>query len=338
MSVKKVSVTLCIVLMALAFSSCNMVQKSRDENIIFDIPYLPPLCVEIPDSQKGFVDVLEGKLYYEWEGNGIPLVLINGGPGGTHQCFHPYFSRLKDVARIIYYDQRGTGKSSKDDTGKTYTIAQAVEDLESLRKALKIDRWAVFGWSYGGLLAQCYALSYPKQCSGLILCAATPGIPSNKVNPEREKLFVSQAEQDAIDTIVEMTRNGRLTTAQCIYNTLLAGGWKLQWYHKPSKEEIVRRALYGWTPGTSLLEQLLRPEVYKVNLLGKFDDCQIPTLILEAKWDLLWQDPDRGEDMRKNHPHAQFEMLEKSGHTMFADEPEKFFSLVRIFLRQSKLR
>ena len=313
MSAKKVSVTLCIVLMALAFSSCNMVQKSRDEKsfqqpsgqgaqpahrqsifdkvvsipsiperLIFNIPYLPSLCVEIPDSQKGFVDVLEGKLYYEWEGNGIPLVLINGGPGGTHQCFHPYFSRLKDVARIIYYDQRGMGKSSKDDTGKTYTIVQAVEDLERLRKALKIDRWTVFGWSYGGLLAQCYALSYPKQCSGLILCAATPGIPSNKVNPEREKLFVSQAEQNAIDTIVGMTRNGRLTAAQCIYNTLLAGGWKLQWYYKPSKEEVVRRALYGWTPDTRLLEQLLRPEVYKVNLLGKFDDCQIPTLFIEV--------------------------------------------------------
>ena len=151
------------ILLLLTWSGCDRFYKSSERETIFDkvvsipdklvldIPQLPPLCDEIASLKKGFADVENGKLYYEEEGQGVPLVLINGGPGGTHQGFHPYFSQIKEVEHIIYYDQRGTGKSSRDDTGKTYTIKQAVEDLESQRKALKIDRWAVLGFSYGGL-------------------------------------------------------------------------------------------------------------------------------------------------------------------------------------------
>ena len=62
----------------------------------------------------------------------------------------------------------------------------------------------------------------------------------------------------------------------------------------------------------------------QISLDGKFDDFEIPTLLVEAKWDLTW-DTDKAEFMRKNHPHAQFEYFEKSGHCIFGDEPEKFF-------------
>lgn len=148
---------------------------SIPRQLVLDIPNLPPLCNEIADLKKGFIAVPDGKIYYEQEGQGLPLVLINGGPGGTHHFFHPYFSQLKDHAQIIYYDQRGTGKSSAGDTGKTYTIKQAVEDLESLRKALKLEKWVVLGSSYGGLLAQYYALTYPDRVAGLILVAALDG-------------------------------------------------------------------------------------------------------------------------------------------------------------------
>src|SRR5208283_1493444 len=114
-----------------------------------------------------------------------------------------------------YYDQRGTGKSSKDDTGETYTIKQAVEDLESLRKALKIDRWAVLGWSNGGFLAQCYALTHTNRFIGLILISSNPGLYA-PMNRKQEHMFISQAEWDAIENIGGS--NSKLTSdAQVIY-------------------------------------------------------------------------------------------------------------------------
>jgi pimeloyl-ACP methyl ester carboxylesterase len=173
-------------------------------------------------------------------------VLINGGPGGTHHGFHPYFSRLKDSARIIYYDQRGTGKSSTDATGKTYTIKQAVEDLEYLRKTLKIGKWCVLGWSYGGLLAQCYALTYPEHVIGLILVAATIGVSDSIMKPVKAQMFISQAEEDAITNIGGNGNEGKLTSAQVIYNKHLSGDWKRYNYYKPTREELIRKALYEW--------------------------------------------------------------------------------------------
>jgi proline iminopeptidase len=310
------------------------------DKLVLDIPNLPPLCDGLTGLKKGFADILNGKLYYEEEGQGIPLVLINGGPGGTHHCFHPYFSQLKDIARIIYYDQRGTGKSSRDDTGKTYTVKRAVEDLECLRQSLKVDKWAVLGHSYGGLLAQCYALMYPQHCIGLILAASSTGISDNTMQPVREKMFISQAEKNAVENIRKMAREGKLTSAQCIYNTNLAVDWKRWFYYKPTDMDgLVRHSLYGHTPAPGF-EELMRIESdQKIPqsdfLKGKFDDFEIPTLILEAKWELAWWNPERIDDMRKNHPHAQLEVFEKSGHMIFVDEPEKFFSLLRNFLKKA---
>ena len=307
---------------------------SIPRKVTYDVPYLPPLCDQIDNLKKGFVNIKNGKLYYEEEGQGIPIVLINGGPGGTHNVFHPYFSRIKDMARVIYYDQRGTGKSSKDDTGETYTIRQAVEDLESLRKALMIDKWAVLGWSYGGLLAQCYALTYPDRCSELILIASETRIYKTNVNPEREKIFLSQEEQDALKNIDKESCKGKMTSAQVIYNKQLSGDWKRYRYYKPTREEFIRKALYGWSPAPGFVEKM-HSDMYTIKLKGKFDNFEIPTLIIEAKYELLWWDTgvDRVEIMRRNHPHAQVEIFEKSGHGIFADEPDKFFTTLKEFLK-----
>lgn len=343
MKIKNIVIFLCAIALVLALIFLNRHKITREtifdrivsipKELVLDIPYLPLLCDEIAGLKKGFVNVDHGRLYYEEEGQGIPLVLINGGPGGTHHGFHPYFSQINDSARIIYYDQRGTGKSSADATGATYTIKQAVEDLESLRKALKIDRWAVLGWSYGGLLAQCYALTYPEHVMGLILVASTTGLPDSIMKPIRDRMFISQAEDDAIENIGKKGREGKLTSAQVIYNKHLSGDWKRSSYYRPTREELIRKALYEWNPASGFVE-LMRPESDKINLQGKFADFEISTLIIEAQWDLQWWNPGRAELMRKNHPHAQVEIFQKSGHKIFADESEKFFAILKDFLQK----
>lgn len=254
MRIKNILLTLGIAAALPSLSACACLPKTKQRESIFDkvvnipkelvldIPYLQPLCDEIKGLKKGFAEIEQGKLYYEEEGSGIPLVLINGGPGGTHHGFHPYFSQIKDVARIIYYDQRGTGKSSTDDTGKTYTVKQAVEDLESLRKALKIEKWAMLGWSYGGLLAQCYALTYPDRVTGLILVASKSGVVELIKKPEEHRLqmFISPAEQDAISNIVKMGFEGKITAEQSVYNQQISGNWKWERYYKPTQAEFIR--------------------------------------------------------------------------------------------------
>ena len=128
-------------------------------------------------------------------------------------------------------------------------------------------------------------------------------------------------------------REGKLTPVQAGYNAHLAGDWKRQGYYKPTADEFIREALYEWSPAPGF-NGLISNDKRKIALDGKFDDFEVPTLIFEAKWDLTWWNPDRAEIMRKNHPHAQVEIFEKSGHKIFADEPEKFFSIHRDFLKK----
>jgi len=328
-------------------AGCNLFQKEQEfrretifdkivnieTDIIKDLPYLPPLCDKISNLKKGDVPIKDGKLYYEEEGQGLPLVLINGGPGGTHHVFHPEFSQLKDVARIIYYDQRGTGKSSHDPTGNTYTIKQAIEDLDELRKTLGFDRWVVLGWSYGGLLAQCYTLAYPKHVSGLVLVASSEALPSTIHKRSRTRLFLSQEEQDTIKNIWSKLEAGELTLQQSTYNAQLNGDWKRQNYYKPTQSEIIRSTLYEWQPAQNF-RTFIGSEQQKINLHGLFDDFKILTIIFEGRWDLTW-DTDKFELMQKNHPHAKLHIFEKSGHRIFGDEQEKFFTLVRTFLKKA---
>ena len=113
---------------------------------IVEVPKVQRFC-ELLELSTRFVDIGDCKLYCEAEGHGTPLVLLHGGPGATHHYFHPHFSRAKDFAQVIYYDQRGCGLSEYN-KAEGYSVDQAVDDLEHLRTSLGLDRWVVVGHSY----------------------------------------------------------------------------------------------------------------------------------------------------------------------------------------------
>src|SRR5882724_352316 len=71
-----------------------------------------------------YVTVNGAKLWYESEGQGEPLILISGGPGDSHGIFHPFFSRLANQHRVIYFDAFGVGKSDRATSRKEYSFAR----------------------------------------------------------------------------------------------------------------------------------------------------------------------------------------------------------------------
>src|SRR6185503_9491591 len=121
--------------------------------------------------EQGFVDTGEALVYYEAVGRGEPLVVLHGGPGASHDYFLPYLLPLARENRLIFLDERGSGRSEKLDDAKRYTVAAMAEDLEAVRKALKLGTINLLGHSYGGVLAQEYALKYPKALRRLVLCS-----------------------------------------------------------------------------------------------------------------------------------------------------------------------
>ncbi len=110
------------------------------------------------------------EIYYEECGSraGKPVVVLHGGPGGA---INPTMRRFFDPARwrVALFDQRGCGRSRPNASLDDNTTWALVEDIERLRRHLGVDKWTVFGGSWGSTLALAYAIRHPDRVSGLIL-------------------------------------------------------------------------------------------------------------------------------------------------------------------------
>lgn len=125
----------------------------------------------IEPFRTGTLDVGDGHtIYYEECGNpnGQPVVLVHGGPGGGS---NPTMRRFHDPShyRIILFDQRGCGRSTPNASLEANTTWHLVADMELLRQTLGIERWQIFGGSWGSTLALTYAETHPGRVTGLIL-------------------------------------------------------------------------------------------------------------------------------------------------------------------------
>jgi proline iminopeptidase len=129
------------------------------------------LYPEIEPLEAGML-ALDGvhHMYWEVSGNphGKPVVFLHGGPGAGASPAHRRFFDPKHY-RIIIFDQRGAGRSTPLGALTDNTTPHLIADMETLREHLNIERWLVFGGSWGSTLAIAYAEAHPDRCSGLIL-------------------------------------------------------------------------------------------------------------------------------------------------------------------------
>jgi proline iminopeptidase len=300
-------------------------QEYLEGRIVYNVPKPPPLCDSLPFLRPRRVDIGGLELYVEEQGNGIPLVLLHGGPGNPHHAFHPAFTRLDDDVRAIYYDQRGTGRSDYI-PGPGYSISQSVEDLNALRRALGIERWAVLGHSYGGFLAQCYAAKYPETLTGLVLVCS--GIPAPlELEPSRYTECLTPKEREVQDLLFARKD---FTPPQLMFNLLINGRWKRANYYRPTREAIARISWYEFTHDQGYYDELIK-EWPTFDLRGVFDHWAVPTVIVEGRWDQTWY-TDKPEKLHALHPRARMELFEHSSHSPFNDEPDRFFALLQEFL------
>jgi proline iminopeptidase len=292
-----------------------------EDSIIYCVPQVARLCNDL-NIQKNYVNIGDCKLYCEIEGEGIPIVLIHGGPGGTHHCFHPWLTGVSTDFQLIYYDQRGCGLSDFN-AGEGYSFEQAVNDLEKLRIALKIDKWIVLGHSFGGGLAQFYTLKYPHSVIGQILVASVPMMNNPELNAINEYWFLNDLEKQKINEVVKLISSGKINYAQYFYNNEINGGWKRQNFIKQSKERMAQLALYD-----IVFDKEFNSDCELYHFEHAFDSCPIPSLICEGKYDSLWS-AKKVELLRKNHPNAQFSYFEKSSHNIYSDEPDLLFKTIQ---------
>lgn len=127
----------------------------------------------------------EASLFFKVIGEGDPLIVIHGGPGLSHDYLLPGMKELAKNHRVIFYDQRGCGRSSCD-LSTSLSIEAFLADLEAIRKALQVNKVSLLGHSWGGFIAMHYAIAYPDHVENLILSNTLPS------NTEDYHLFADE--------------------------------------------------------------------------------------------------------------------------------------------------
>jgi L-proline amide hydrolase len=128
--------------------------------------------VQHVSTTEGFIPFRGYRTWYRMVGNDeeagkLPLLVLHGGPGASHDYLEPLEALANSGRRVIFYDQLGGGNSDHPHNSSMWTIELFVEELDAVRKALALDRLHILGHSWGGMLAMEYALTQPSGLASL---------------------------------------------------------------------------------------------------------------------------------------------------------------------------
>lgn len=289
------------------------------------------LYPEIAPYQQGQLEVSPiHSIYYEQSGHphGQPVVFLHGGPGSG--C-NPSQRRFFDPAhyRIILLDQRGCGRSKPLGCIEENTTAQLVADIEHLRRHLGIERWLVFGGSWGSTLALAYALAHPSSVTGLILRGIFLSRPRELHWFLGEAAnFYPEAWQKLLDFLPLSERDDLLAAyAQRIFSpdTTISIPAATRWNEYEGSIMTLRPATGNASPVSDDI-QLARARVQLHYILHEcFIDGErmlrqaaalaaIPTTIVQGRYDMVCP-PLTAWQLKQAMPHADFEMIADAGHS-----------------------
>jgi proline iminopeptidase len=128
-----------------------------------------------PTIKQGYVEIDDGKLFYQIVGRGDPIIVIHGGPGLDQGYLLPGMAALAKKHQVVFYDQRGSGRSVVANIDPQHiNTEQFVEDIETLRKYLGFSKVTLVGHSMGGFFALCYAIKYKTNLSKLVVMNSLP--------------------------------------------------------------------------------------------------------------------------------------------------------------------
>src|ERR1700722_18402705 len=125
-------------------------------------------------AKEIYVPSGDAQLYCKIMGKGDPVLIIHGGPGLSQAYLQPQMEKLSEDAQVIFYDQRGCGKSTGEINPETISLTTYIEDIEVIRKYFGWEKMSLLGHSWGGFLAMQYAILHPQSIRKLILLNTMP--------------------------------------------------------------------------------------------------------------------------------------------------------------------
>lgn len=270
----------------------------------------------------------------------IKVLLLHGGPGGTHEEFGNFEGFFpKEEIEYIYYDQLESYYSDKPNDSTLWTTEHFVEEVEQVRKALGLtkDNFYLLGQSWGGILAMEYALKYQENLKGLIISNMMASAP--EYTKYAYEVLGPQMDPTVFKEIMDMEKNEDFSNPR--YSELL-----MKHYYT---EHIMRKPLEQWPKSVNLLFQHLNPAIYVYmqghsefgmtgnatlknwDVSSRLKEIVVPTLVIGAKHDTM--DPKYLEWMA-NQVQKGRSVTTNGSHLSQFDDPATYFPAVINFVKQ----
>ena len=296
--------------------------------------------------EEGFVDANGELIYFKAFGRGEPLLILHGGPGASHDYFLPYLLPLAHKNRLIFIDERGSGRSQKLENISAYTIESMAEDVEEVRQVLGLGKISLLGHSCGGVIAEAYALKYQENLSHLILCSTFPSTKKmnevlnkikEKMTPELRARIDKMEKSGLYGHGMDYEKN-RYTSE---YMTAAWGeGYFPYLYqnHPDPNYDPVASGNMSWDLYREMWgsdgEFVIDGNMTSVEYTDRLSSIKVPTLITVGDNDECA--PSLSRDMNEKISGSKLVILPKSGHMTFVDQPSLFISAVEEFLHPEK--
>ncbi len=280
---------------------------------------------------EGYINVPGGRVWYRvfGTGQGTPLLLLHGGPGGTSLALQR-LAKLGDDRPVIVYDQLGCGRSDRPHNNALWTTERFVEELRTVRSTLRLDRVHILGHSWGSMLAMDYMLTRPQGVQSLIMAGPAISIPRFLHDIQAMR---AQLPKDVQETLAKHEAAG--TTDSQEYQDATMVFYKRHLCRtEPWPPEMANNTGFG----KEVYEYMWGPtEFYATGTLKDYDrtsrlhELRLPVLFTAGRYDETT--PEQAEWYRSLVPGARLVVFENSAHMTMLDEPERYIEVVCNFLR-----
>ncbi len=284
----------------------------------------------IAQETDKMVDINGAKIFCKTLGDGEPLVIVHGGPGLAHDYLFDPFKQLSDNYKLIFYDQRGCGKSQEFNEGESSTMETMVEDLEGVRKEFKLEKMNLVGQSWGAVIALNYIFKYPDRVKYLILLEPAPG--SSEYIQNVQQTIMSRLSKEEIERLVKISQSPDLRTSPELFKEFMNIRMKTYFYNSTYaskknfnyfdteriKKFFASSALFG-------------PYLMSYSLYDKMRNISCPTLIIHGDYDVI--PTEAIERMGKEIKNAEVHIVKECGHFVHIEKPEFYFNTIRSFIK-----
>jgi proline iminopeptidase len=271
-------------------------------------------------QQTGLVETPDVDLSYEALGEpgaaipvaNMPVIVANGGPGLSHiyMIQNDVWIRLAKGRQIVFYDQRGTGKSTRIKPGASQDIDAQIADLEAIRSKFNFQKFDLVGDSYGGFLAMAYSAAHPEHIDKLILSDSAPPLMKNIVR------VLAQVFPDMMERSPDPQQQMR-------------NHFRMLFYSEEKRDAYLAGAKdLGYAPQVGAA---VSRAIAKVDLTAHLPKFAFPTMVVTGRYDMNVA-PLTAWNIYKAIPGAKFVVFAKSGHLPSYEEPDKYVQVVDAFL------